>query len=57
MLFPSLSAWNMVKDATKHISDNMIGYAQTPHNIHEDSNINILPEVLITMNRMVQDRY
>ena len=36
MFFPSPFAWKMVKDASNHIPENMIGYAQTSREIHED---------------------
>ena len=48
MFLPEPSAWNMVKDAPNHILDNMLGYAHTPREIHEDGYIPIFTEVLIT---------
>ena len=37
MFFPSPSSWNMVKDAPNHITENMIGLAQTSGGIPEDN--------------------
>ena len=48
MFFPPPSAWKMAKDDPKHILENMIGYAHTPHKINEGGYIPILKEVLIT---------
>ena len=48
MLFPSPYTCNMVKDASGYILENIIGYPQTPREIHEDGYILILPAVLST---------
>ena len=36
MLFPSPSAWKMVKYSHDNIPENMIGWDQTSHEIHKD---------------------
>ena len=36
MFFPSPSVWKMAKGAPNHISENIIGYAQTSREIHKD---------------------
>ena len=43
MFFPSPSTWKMAKDAPNHILDYIIGYTQTPHKIHKNGYIPILP--------------
>ena len=58
MLSPSPSARKMVKDAPNNTPDNIVGQAQNPREIHEDSDISILPEVLINPTCMVlNNRY
>ena len=39
----------MLKDPPNHITENMIGYAHTPREIHEEIYILIYPEDLITL--------
>ena len=36
MFFPSPDVWNMLKDASNHILENMIGSAHTSQEIHEE---------------------
>ena len=48
MLFPSPFNWKMVKDAPNHVPMNMIGLTKTSCEIPEDSDVPILPAVLIT---------
>ena len=43
----------MAKDASNHITMNMIGYAQTSREILEEGDILILPVILTTPTRMV----
>ena len=49
MFFPSLSTWNMVKDAHNHNLMNMIGLTYTSCEILEYSDVSIFPVVLITL--------
>ena len=48
MFLPSPSMWKMVKDSPNHVSMNMIGLAQTSHEILNDSDVPIFPVVLCT---------
>ena len=48
MFFPSPSTRKMMKDAPNHVTINMIGLAQTSHEIFEDGDISISLVVLIT---------
>ena len=48
MFFPSLSTWEMVKDAPNHVLMNMIGLTQTSREVLKDGDVPIFPLVLIT---------
>ena len=48
MFFPSLSTWNMVKDAPNHVPMNMIVLVHTSHEILEDGDVPIFQLVLST---------
>ena len=48
MFFPSPSMCNMVKDSPNHVPMNMIGLAQTSHEIIEESDVLTFPVVLST---------
>ena len=47
MFLPSPSTWKMAKDTPNHVPMKMIGLAHTSREILEDSDVPILPVVLL----------